>query len=90
MARSGANFPERMQFRRPRRSKQEVPCVGTNPHDAGKASFNVAKLHRAKQRSEFSTERPQDRAIVGTRFYCHDQKDRGAGERCGYGLRDGR
>ena len=87
--RSGANLAERMQLRRPRRSKEPVPRVGPKTHDAGKARFKVAKFHRAQQRGEVSAERPQGRAIVEARVYCHDQEDRGASERRGYRLRNG-
>ena len=89
VARSGANLPERMQLRRPRRSKEPVPRVGPKAHDAGEAPFKVAKFHRAQQRGEVSAERPHGRSIVGARVYCRDQEDRGAGERRGYRLRNG-
>ena len=87
--RSRANFAEQVQFRWPRRSKEPVPRVGPKTHDAGKARFKVAKLHRAQQRGKVSAERPQGRAIVEARVYCHDQEDRGASERRGYWLRNG-
>jgi len=32
--------------------------LGPKPHDAGKAGFNVAILHRAEQTPEISAERP--------------------------------
>ena len=67
MARSGANLPERMQFRRPRRPKKPVPRVGPKPHDAGEVPFQVAKLHRAQQRGEVSAERAHGRTIVYAR-----------------------
>ena len=90
MARSGANLPERMQFRRPRRPKEAVPRVGSKPHDAGKASFQVAKFHRAHQRGEVSAERAHGGAIFGARIERHDQEDRGASERRGHRLCEGR
>jgi hypothetical protein len=89
MARSGANLPEGMQLCRPRRPKEAVPRVGTEPHDAGKAPFQVAKFHRSQQRGEVSAERAQGGAIVKARVECRDQEDRGAGERSGYRLREG-
>src|ERR1700721_1690671 len=38
MARAGLDFPKGMQFRRPRLPKEPVPCVGSNPHHAGKVA----------------------------------------------------
>ena len=90
MARSGANLAERMQFRRPRRPKEPVPRVGSKPHDAGEAPFQVAKFHRAQQRGEISAERAQGGAIFGARIKRRDQEDRGASERRRYCLCEGR
>ena len=90
MARSGADLPERMQLRRPRRPKEPVPRVGPEPHDAGESAFEVAKFHRAQQRGEVAAERAHGVAIFGARVDRHDQKDRGAGERRGDRLREGR
>src|SRR5271165_492863 len=89
MARSGANLPEGMQLCRPRRPKEAVPRVGTEPHDAGKAPFQVPKFHRSQQRGEVSAERTQGGPIVKARVECRDQEDRGASERSGYRLRKG-
>ena len=50
VARSGANLSERMKFRRPRRSKETVPHVGPDAHDAREAGFQVAKFNGAQQR----------------------------------------
>jgi len=41
------NLPERMQLRRPQRSKETVPRVGPEAHDTGKAPFEITKFHRA-------------------------------------------
>src|SRR5882762_5502249 len=46
-----------MQFRRPRRPKEPVPCVRPKSHDAGEASFDIAKLHGAKQCRKVPAER---------------------------------
>ena len=43
MARAGFDFPKRMQFRRPRLTKEPVPGVGSNPHHAGEVAFDIAK-----------------------------------------------
>ncbi len=86
MTRSGADLAERVQLRRPRLAEKPVPRVGPEPHDAGKAGFEVAKFHGAQQRGEVPAERTDGGAIVRARIYRHDQEDRGAGERCGYGL----
>jgi hypothetical protein len=87
MARSGANLSERMQLFRPRRPKEAIPGVGTEPDNAGKASFQVAKFHRSQQRGEVSAERANSAAIFNARVECCDQEDRGAGERPGNRLR---
>ena len=86
---AGANLPERVQFRRPRRPEEAVPRVGAEPHDAGQAPLEVAKFHRAQQRGEVSAERPHGRAMVRPGLDRHDQEDRGAGERRGHRLRNG-
>ncbi len=43
MARAGFDFAKRMQFRRPRLTKQPVPRVRSDPHHAGELSFDVAE-----------------------------------------------
>ena len=78
-----------MQFRRPRRPEEPVPRVGANPHNAGEPPFEVAKFHRAQQRGEVAAERAYGRAMVRPGLECHDQEDRGTGERRGDRLRDG-
>src|SRR5208282_3913973 len=50
VARAGVKLAERMQLGRPRRTKEAVPRVGSNPHDAGEVCFNVAKSDGAQQR----------------------------------------
>jgi hypothetical protein len=87
MARSGANLPERMQFFRPRRPKEAVPRLGTEPHNAGKAPFQVAKFQRSQQGGDISAERAHGVAIFKARVECCHQEDRGAGQRTGYRLR---
>jgi hypothetical protein len=86
MARSGANLPERMQFFRPRRPKEAVPRLGTEPHNAGKAPFQVAKFHCSQQRGNISAEGTHRTAIFKARVECSDQEDGRAGERPGYRL----
>ena len=86
---AGANLPERMQLRRPRRPEQPVPRLGADPHDAGEARFEVAKSHRADQAGQVGAERAHGRAMVRSGLDRHDQEDRGTGERRGYRLRDG-
>ena len=90
MARSGTNFAEGVQFRRPLRAKEPVPRLGPKAHDAGEARFQIAKFHRAQQRSEVSAERPHGRPIVEPGVKCHNQEDGGTGERRVYWLRNGR
>ena len=70
--------------------KRRSHASGPKPHDAGKASFQVAKFHGAHQRGEVSAERAQGGAIFRARIERRDQEDRGAGERRGYWLREGR
>ena len=89
MARSCSNLPERMKLRGPGWSKEPVPRVGPEAHDAGEARFQVAKLHCSQQRREFCAERPQGRSMVETRVYGRDQEDRGACERRVHRLRNG-
>ena len=43
MARAGFEFAKRMQFRRPRLTKQPVPRVRSDPHHAGELSLDVAE-----------------------------------------------
>src|SRR5215469_11443168 len=97
MAFTGTNLLERTQFRRPRRPKEPVPRVGSDPHDAGKASLEVAEFHGTQQRGEFSAERSHRRPALRSRVHRHDQEDRGAREwgryrlwhsiRCGYRIK---
>ena len=47
MARAGADFAERMQLRRPRRAEQLIPRLGSDAHDAGKISLDVAEADGA-------------------------------------------
>jgi hypothetical protein len=84
VARANTNFTEHMQLRRPRRSKESVPRVSPEAHDAGKAPFKVAKFHCAQQRGEVSVSaaRPHGRSILEARVYCRDQEDRGAATGC--------
>lgn len=86
MALTGTNLPEGMQLRRPRRPEEAVPRIGSNPHDAGKARAEVAKLHSAQQSREFPAERAHRCAVVGSRLHRHHQEDRGARERRRYRL----
>src|ERR1700677_240529 len=79
-----------MQSRRTRLAKEATPGLESKPQDTGKASFQITKFHRADQRSEVSAERTQNSAILGARIELRDQKDRGAGKRCGYCLRESR
>src|ERR1700692_818661 len=90
MARSGTNLPEEMQFCRPRLPEEAVPRVGSKPDDAGKSSLQVAKFHGAHQRGEISAQRAQGGAIFRARIERCDQEDRGASERRGYCLCEGR
>ena len=43
MARAGPDFPKRMQFRRPRLTKEPVPRVGSNTYHAGEVSLDIAE-----------------------------------------------
>ena len=86
VARSGANLPERMQIRRPRRPKELIPGAGPKPQDAGKSAFKVARSHRAYQRGQVCAQRPNGGAMVRARVQGGDQEDGGAGQRCGYRL----
>src|SRR5207302_5932860 len=47
MARSGLDFLERMQFRRPRQAKEIVPGGRSKSHHAGKIPFKITKTHSA-------------------------------------------
>ena len=89
VARPGSNLPERMQFCRPRIPEEPRPCIGANSHDAGQRTFDVAEFHGAEQGAEVCTERPQGRSIVRSRIDRQHQEDRGAAERCRYGLWNG-
>ncbi len=89
MARTRANLPEGMQFRRPRRTEEAVPRVGSKSHDAGKSSFQVAKFHRAQQCGQVSAERAHGIAILRAWVNRRGQEDRGAGKRRIYRLREG-
>jgi hypothetical protein len=42
-----ANLTKRMQVLRAWHSKQPIPSIGTERHDARKAAFEVAKTNRA-------------------------------------------
>ncbi len=79
-----------MQFCRPRLPEEAVPRVGPKPDDAGKSSFQVTKFHGPHQRGEISAERAQSGAIFRARIERCDQEDRGASERRGYCLCEGR
>ena len=57
----GANLPERVQFRRPRRPEEAVPRVGPDPHDAGESCFQVAKFYGAQNQLARS---PQNESSV--------------------------
>ena len=90
MPRSGANFPEEVQFCRPRLPEETVPRVGSKPDDAGKSSFQVAKFHGAHQSGEVSAERAQGGAIFRAGIERRDQEDRSTSERRGHCLCEGR
>ena len=90
VARISADLAERMQLRRTRRPKQAVPRVGAKSHDARKVPFAVAETYRAQQGSQIGTHRFNGRTAFGPRTNRHDQKNRGARQRCGNRLRDDR
>jgi hypothetical protein len=48
VARPRPNLAEDMQLGRPRLSEHAVPGFGADPHHAGEAGLQVAKLHGAK------------------------------------------
>ena len=52
VARSGAEFPERVQLGRARLAEQAVPNRRSEPDDAGQSAFEVAKADGAQQRRE--------------------------------------
>ena len=68
MARPGTNLLKRMQLRRPRASKEPIPCIGTKPRDAGKARFDIAKRNGAHERGQIPAERAQGRAVIRARL----------------------
>ena len=60
---AGANLPERMQFRRPRRAEQAVPRLGAKPHDAGQAALRCREIPpraTARQGRRRTTARSRD------------------------------
>src|ERR1700691_1974114 len=90
MACPGTNLPEETQCCRPWLPEEAVPRVGPKPDDAGKSSLQVTKFHGAHQRGEVSAERAQGGAIFWARIERCDQEDRGASQRRGYCLCEGR
>jgi len=86
MARSGLDFPERMEFGRARVSEQPVPRPGPYSHHAREASFKIAKINRAYQRRKVCAEGSHGGAVIRARIYRHDEEDRSACERRRYGL----
>ena len=88
MARAGADLAEGMQLRRARRAEEAVPGVGTEAHDAGESGFRVAKTNRAQKPRQIRAERKNGGAIFVKGIDGEDEKNGGAGERPGDGLRD--
>src|SRR3984893_10431348 len=86
MVLGATDLAERVEFGWARVPEQPLPRIGPDPHHAGKAGFEVAKLHCANQRWQVCAKRSHSRAIVRARIYRHDQKHRRAGERCRYRL----
>jgi hypothetical protein len=86
MARSSSNFPEGMQFRRPRRPEEAVPRIGSKTDDAGKSSLQITRLHGTHNGGKASTKRAHYGAIRRARIERRDQKDRGTSKRRGYCL----
>ena len=69
--------------------KEPVPRVGPKAHDAGEATFQIAKINCAQESGEVPAQRPHGRSIVQARVYCCHQENRGAGERRSYWLGNG-
>ena len=65
------------------RSQASDPIPMTQDRFASRSRNPTARTSAG----EVAAERPHGRAIVGAWIYRHDQEDRGAGERCRYGLR---
>ena len=72
MARPRSYFLERVQLGRPRVAEQAVPCFGADPHHTGETRLQIAEFHGAEQRRKVRTERPNRRAMVRARVYCHN------------------
>lgn len=88
VARAGANLAKGMQFRGTRRSKQAVPGVRAEAHDAGESGFEIAKANSAQKRREIRAQRKNRRATFLGGVDGKDEKNGSAGEWRGDELRD--
>ena len=79
-ARPAANLAKGVQVCRPRRTKEGLPGIGANAHDAGEARLEVAKFDGAQQGAEVAAERADGSAASRAWIQRRDQEDRGAGE----------
>src|SRR5215469_1235630 len=80
VAHARANFTKGMKFGRARLPEELIPGIGPEAHDAGEATFDVAKIHCAEKRREIWAERTNRIKRIGPRVYFQDQKDGGASE----------
>jgi len=74
-----SNFAKRMEFRWTRRTKEEIPGVRPERHDAGQGTVEVAKVHGSYQCSEVAAKGLNHVEMVRSRIYFEHQKDRGGG-----------
>jgi len=83
MARSGPDFPERMEFARTWRTKKTVPGIGTEAHDAGERTFESPKTDGPQKRRKIGAERKDRDPIFITVIYREDEKNGGLCQRGG-------
>ncbi len=86
LARPGPELSEGMKFSRARIAEQPIPGVRPDPHHAGEAGLEIAKLNRANQARKVRAERPRGGDILLALVDGHDQENRGARERRRYRL----
>ena len=75
-----ADFAERMQVLRLRRSEEPVPCVGAERHDAGQPPLEVAEAHCAQKSGQITTQGPHGGIVFRSGVHRHDEKNSGARE----------
>src|SRR5262249_29091180 len=74
MARSGPDLPERVEFGRARVPEQPIPCLGPDPHHAGKAGFELTKFPRANQPRQVSAKHRTIARLSGPGFIVTTRK----------------